>query len=157
MTMKTHVTAEPGMTHVILTRDFDAPRESVFKAYTDPALIARWWGQAGGTTVVDKLEVKPGGMWRFVQRDDQGNAYAFFGFFHQIAPPERLVYTFEFEGMPGHILMETIILEEHEGKTRMTDISSFQSVADRDGMLQAGMVEGGNESLDQLEQLLGSM
>jgi uncharacterized protein YndB with AHSA1/START domain len=151
---KTNLKAEPGMHSITLIRDFDAPRDQVFKAFIDPLLIPKWWGLRSTVTTVDKLEVKPGGIWRYVQRDPEGNEFAFHGFFHQIATAERLVFTFEFEGMPGHVLMETVEFEEHDGKTRVTDTSVFQSVEARDGMLQSGMEQGANESWDQLAELL---
>jgi uncharacterized protein YndB with AHSA1/START domain len=104
------------------------------------------------------MEVRPGGQWRYISRDAGGDEYAFHGVYHEILSPERLVYTFEFEGMPGHVLLETITLEEHDGKTTLIDQSVFQSVADRDGMVQSGMESGASESLDRLDELLqGSM
>ena len=98
---KMNLIAEPGKQEIIITRLFDAPRELVFKAYTDPNLIPQWWGPKNLTTTVNKMDVREGGVWRFVQRDGEGNEYAFHGVYHAIASPERLVYTFEFEGMPG--------------------------------------------------------
>lgn len=101
------------------------------------------------------MEVRPG--WRFVQRDYDGNVYAFHGVYHEIVPPERLVYTFEFEGMPGHVLLETVTFEEHDGKTKLTDTSVFQTVEDRDGMLKLGMEEGAAETMDRLAEYLAKV
>jgi uncharacterized protein YndB with AHSA1/START domain len=154
---KLKVVAEPGMHSILMTRDFDAPRELVFKAFTDPALVVRWWGLRASTTIVDKMDVRMGGIWRYVQRYENGSEEAFRGVYHQVSAPERLVYTFEYEGMPGHILLETITLEERDGKTTVIDSSVFQSVEDRDGMLQSGMETGANESWDQLEELLKTL
>jgi uncharacterized protein YndB with AHSA1/START domain len=151
---KLNLVAEPGSHAVVVTRDFDAPRDLVFKAYTDPKLITRWWGSG---TVVDQMEVRPGGLWRYVEHAGDGQEYAFHGVYHAISAPERLVYTFEFEGMPGHVLLETIILEEEAGKTKLTDLMVFQTVADRDGMLSSGMETGATESLDRLEALLAKV
>lgn len=152
---KLTVTAEPGSHALEMTRDFDAPRDLVFAAYTDPALVPEWWGPAGSTTVVDRMEARPGGSWRYVEREADGTEYAFRGVYHEVAAPERLVYTFEFEPMPGHVLLETIRFEERpDGTTRMVDLSVFQSVADRDGMLASGMESGAAESMDRLEALL---
>ncbi len=100
------------------------------------------------------MDVKPGGIWRFVQHDQDGNEFAFKGVCHEVTPSERLVQTFEFEGMPGHVALDTLILEDVSGKTKMTSTSVFQSVEDRDGMLESGMQEGATESLDRLERLL---
>lgn len=152
---KMNLIAEPGKQEIVMTRVFDAPRELVFKAYTDPALIPQWWGPKSLTTTVDRMDVRLGGVWRFAQRDAEGNEYAFYGVYHAIVSPERLVYTFEFEGMPGHVLLATVTFEElNDGKTRLTDRSVFQSVEDRDGMLKSGMEEGATESLDRFAELL---
>ena len=149
--------AEPGSQMVTLTREFNAPRELVFKAMTDPKLVAQWWGMRSTTTTVDKMEAKAGGVWRFVDRDEDGNEFAFHGVYHDVTIPERLVYTFEFEGMPGHVLLETILLEERDGKTFVTDSSVFQSVEARDGMIEAGMESGAAESFELLDELVASM
>ncbi len=151
---KTVLIAEPGQPEIVLIRVFEAPRELVFQAQVDPELIPLWWGPASLTTTVEKLEARPGGQWRFVQRDPEGNEYAFHGVFHTVQPPERLVFTFEYEGTPGHVLLETLTFEEQDGLTKMTDQSVFQSVADRDGMLSAGMAGGANESVERLSKLL---
>lgn len=148
---KTTVTAEPGKQDFTITRTFDAPRELVFKLYTDPDRVAQWWGPG---TVVQEMEPRSGGRWRFVQRDDDGNEYGFHGVYHDITAPERVVNTFEFEGMPGHVLLETITFSEENGKTTYHSQSVFQSVEDRDGMLMSGMEEGASASLDRLEALL---
>src|SRR5579871_5754866 len=104
---KTNLIAEPGKYEVRLTRDFDAPRDLVFKVWTDPAHIPQWWGPKYLTTVVDKMDLKTGGMWRFIQHDPQGNEFGFHGVYHAIVSPERIVNTFEFEGVPGHVVLET--------------------------------------------------
>jgi uncharacterized protein YndB with AHSA1/START domain len=154
---KLNVVAEPGTLEILMTRDFNAPRELIFKAYTDPALIPQWWGPREYTTIVDKMEVRMGGIWRYVQRGADGSEYGFRGVFHEITSPERLVFTFEFEGMPGHILLETVTLEANGDKTTVIDSSVFQSIADRDGMLQAGMEVGAAESWDRFEELLKTL
>lgn len=151
---KTQVTAEANSHIVILTREFNAPRELVFKAFTDPKLVAQWWGNDSTTTIIDKMEAKHGGLWRFVSRDSEGTEYIFRGVFHEIKPSERIVQTFEYEGMPGHIILETISFEELDGKTLIIDSSVFQSVADRDGMIEAGMADGAEESFVRLDTLL---
>jgi uncharacterized protein YndB with AHSA1/START domain len=140
-----------------MTRVLNAPRALVFKAHTDPNLIPKWWGRRSYTTTVDQLDLRVGGRWRFVQCDPDGNEYAFNGVYREIVPPERLSYTFEFEGMPGHVLIETLTFEEQDGKTRLTVTGLYQSVEDRDGMLQSGMEEGANESYEQLAELLATL
>jgi uncharacterized protein YndB with AHSA1/START domain len=151
---KIDLIAKPGVQEFVITRTFDAPRELVFKIMTDPNLIPQWWGPTRLTTLVDKMEVRAGGEWRFVQNDAHGNEFAFHGVYHGVDAPERMVYTFEFEGMPGHVLLETVTFEERDGKTMMMDQSVFQSVEDRDGMLMSGMEGGAAESMDRLERLL---
>lgn len=154
---KTEYIIEPGTHEIVMTRVFDAPRELVFKAMTDPALVPNWWGPRDLTTTIDKMDVRPGGTWRFIQHDSAGNEFAFHGVYHLVNPPERVVDTFEFEGMPGHVAMQTLTLEEFEGKTRLVQRSVFQSVEDRDGMVQSGMEKGSSESMDRLAELLAEL
>ena len=154
---QTNVSAEPGKQEIVITREFDAPRELVFKAVTDPNLIRQWWGPRYLSTEVDKMDVRPGGQWRYINRDAEGNAYAFHGVYHEILAPERVIDTFEFEGLPetGHVTLETMKFEALPGgRTRLTVQSVFQSVADRDGMLQSGMESGLNDTYNRLEELL---
>ncbi|MGH2638096.1 MAG: SRPBCC family protein [Rhabdochlamydiaceae bacterium] len=157
---RTKVTAEPGKQEVFITREFDAPRELVFRAFTDPKLCARWLlgpKKLGLTMTVEKFEPKSGGSWRYKHRDQNGNEFAFHGSYHEVLAPELLIDTFEFEGMPekGHVSLETARFEElPSGRTRLTIHTVFQSVADRDGMLQSGMEDGLDDSLDRLEDLV---
>ncbi len=151
------VIAEPGKQEIVVTREFDAPRELVFKACTDPALVSQWWGPRYLTTEVDKMEVRPGGQWRFINRDAEGNVYAFHGVYHEILAPERVIQTFEFEGLPetGHVTLETMKLATlPDGRTQMSIQSVFQSIADRDSVLQTGMEGGANDTYDRLEELI---
>lgn len=155
--VKLNLVAEPGKLDIHMSREFDAPRELVFKAFTDPALISQWWGPRSLTTLVDRMEVKPGGSWRYVQHEADGSEYGFHGVYHDVSSPERLIFTFEFEGLPGHVLLETVTFEERNGKTLMKDLTVFQSVEDRDGMIQAGMEGGAEESWDRLAELIRTM
>ncbi len=148
------VLTTPSDRVIVLTRIFDAPRELVFKAYTDPDLVPRWWGPRRFTTTVDKMDVRPGGAWRFVSRAADGTAFAFNGVYREISPPERLVYTFEFEGLPGHVSLETVTMEERDGRTTVTDRVLFDSVEDRDGMLRSGMEAGAAETNERFAELL---
>lgn len=154
---KTKVRAEPGKQELFITRQFDAPRELVFRAHTDPNLYVQWIGPRRFETTLKKFEPRSGGMWRYVSKDKDGKEYAFYGVYHEVLAPERLIDTFEFEGLPekGHVNLETLRLEELSGgKTKLTIQVVFQSIADRDGMLQSGMEEGLNESHDRLDELL---
>jgi uncharacterized protein YndB with AHSA1/START domain len=144
----------PSDREIVMTRVFDAPRALVWEAYTDPKQIPQWWGLRSHTTIVDELDVRPGGKWRYIQRAADGAEYAFHGEYREIVPPSRLVSTFEFEGMPGHVVVDTATFDEVDGKTRVTVTSLFASTEDRDGMLQSGMAEGANETWDRLAELL---
>ena len=155
---KVTVTAEPGSHEIIMTREFNAPRDLVFKVMTDPKHIPQWWGPRQYTTIIDKMDVKPGGLWRYIQRGADGSEFGFHGVYHSVIAPECVVDTFEFEGMPGHVLMETSRFEAlPDGKTKLTVSSVFQSVADRDGMLQSGMEFGTNESYERFDELLATL
>jgi uncharacterized protein YndB with AHSA1/START domain len=159
MTTKTKNTLAvtlPSDREIILTRVFNAPRALVFKAYTDPRLIPQWWGPRGHATVVDKMDVRPGGLWRFVQTDHEGTVHAFRGEYREIVPPERLVDTFEYEPWAGHISVETVTFVERDGKTTVTIHTVFSSPRDRDGMLESGMETGATQTMDRLEDLLAS-
>ena len=116
---KLKLIAEPGKMELVTTRVFNAPRELVFKACMDPTIIPLWWGPRYLTTTVDKLEARAGGQWRFVQRAPDGGVHAFHGVFHSVDAPARVVQTFEYEGMPGHVIMQTATYEEHDGQTRI--------------------------------------
>lgn len=151
---KIKVIAEPGKQEILYTRIFDAPRDLVFKIYTDPELIPRWWGPRYLTTKVDKMDFRPGGQWRFIQRDAQGNEHSFHGVYHSTNPSVEIVSTFEYEGAPGHVTLDTVKFEESNGKTTLIGQSVFQSVADRDEMFKAGAESGMVESMDHLEEIL---
>ena len=151
---KFNFVAESGKQEIVGTTVFDAPRELVFKTYTDPNHLPEWWGLKTLTTTVDKMDLKQGGIWRFVQRDAEGKEFAFRGFYHEIRKPERVVFTFEFEGMPGHVSLETVTFEEFEGKTKVTAKSVFQTVKDRDGIVNTGSEKGATESMNRLAELL---
>jgi uncharacterized protein YndB with AHSA1/START domain len=152
MTNRTQVTVEPGTQEIVVTREFDAPPDVVYAALTDPDLISQWWGPRGVTVKVAEFEARAGGRWRFLQQDADGNEYGFNGVFHTVSP-DRVVQTFEFEGMPGHVLLETMTLEDLGGRTRLVDQSVFQSVADRDGMAASGMEVGAAESYERLDEI----
>jgi uncharacterized protein YndB with AHSA1/START domain len=151
---KTHLIAEPGKQEITVTRVFDAPRELVFKVYTDPDAMPHWLGPSRLTMLIDRMEVRPGGTWRYVHRDVDGSEYGFRGVYHDVIEPEKVVGTFEFDGMPGHVSLETATFEDEGGKTRLTLHAVYQSVEDRDGMVQSGMEGGMTESLDRLEAIL---
>jgi len=152
--MTTKVTT-PSDREIQMTRVFDAPRDLVWEAHTKAEHLKHWWGRGNPLDV--ELDFRVGGKYRYVEHAEDGENYAFRGEFREISPPERLVQTFEFEGMPGHILVETLVFTEEGGKTTIIGTSVFDSVEDRDGMLQSGMAEGAQQSYQALERYLKTM
>jgi uncharacterized protein YndB with AHSA1/START domain len=145
----------PTDREIRIERIFDAPRSKVWKAMTDPSLIAQWWGR-GNKLVVEKFEPVRGGHWRFVEHAD-GQQHGFEGRFREVTPEERVVQTFEWDGLPGHTIVQTMSLEDlGDGRTRIVSISLFFTTEERDGMLQSGMEGGLNESYAALDRLLAS-
>lgn len=147
------VVSTPSDREIVAERIFDAPRERVFAAYTDPKLIPEWWGPRGVTTSIDKMDVRPGGEWRFVCRDPEGET-AFRGAYREISPPERISESFEWEGMLGHVLVESAAFEDLGERTKVTTTLLFHATEERDGMLSSGMESGMSESHDRLAELL---
>jgi len=153
-----NVTAEPNSHAIVITNDFNAPVEKVFKAYIDADAIVKWWGGRTYETKIDTYEPKAGGSWRFVQKNSDGSEFSFHGVFHEVAKNERITWTFEFDGLPekGHVAMETVYFTEDQGKTKIRIVSIFQSVKDRDGMVESGMEEGLREGMDVLTEIVES-
>lgn len=151
---KTQINAEPGIPQIVLTCAFDAPRELVFRAYTDPELLVQWLGPRDLTLTVDRFDVRDGGRWRYLHTDADGNEYGFHGVFHGTPSPDAMVQTFEFEGAPGHVKLDTITLHEHDGGTLVRTVSAFQSVEDRDAMVASGMERGVRDGNERLAELL---
>ena len=154
---KTKIIAEPEKQEFFIIREFDAPRELVFRAFTDPDLYVQWIGPWGLVTTIEKFESRNGGSWRYIQKDQEGTEFAFHGVNHEVLAPERIIGTFEFEGLPetGHVILQTAVFEAlSNSRTRLTAQSVFQSVKDRDGMLQSDMEEGVNDSYNSLDKLL---
>lgn len=144
-------------TEIQITREFDAPRELVFKAMTDPALLARWWGPRRYRTVVDMMDARPGGKWRMRNIAADGGEHAFRGEFREVVPPERVVWTFEYEPLPGHVSVETMTLVERDGRTTLIVRNVFASQEDRDGMVDSGMESGARESYERLDEVLAEL
>ena len=156
-TPKTEYTIEPDKQEIVSTVILDAPRDLVFKAYTDPKLFARWWGPKGYENKIEKFDIRPGGEWRVVQRTKDGNEYPFRGVTHDVTAPERICQTFEFEGVPGHVALQTATFEAQGNRTRIVAQIVFQSVMDRDGMVASGMRRGADESMERLAELLAEL
>jgi uncharacterized protein YndB with AHSA1/START domain len=154
-TRKATVT-KPSDREIRIERVFDALRDRVWQAFTDPKLVAQWWGR-GNKLVVERMEVEPGGHWRFVEHGPEG-VQGFEGRYREVTPTTRLVHTFEWDGMPAYVIIETITLEDAgEGRTKVVNTSLFHSTEERDGMLSSGMEGGLNESYAALDRLLATM
>ena len=146
----------PTEREIHVERIFNAPRDRVWRAMTEPELLAQWWGR-GNKLVIEKYELERGGHWRFVEHTDHG-AFGFEGRFREIIPPERLVLTFEFDGMPGHVVVNFMTLEDlGDGRTKLIADSLFLTREDRDGMMSSGMEQGMNESYAALDRVLASL
>jgi uncharacterized protein YndB with AHSA1/START domain len=159
MANKTEVKAEAGKQELFIIREFDAPRELLFRAYTDPRLYEKWVGPKDMTMSVEKMDAVNGGSYRFVHERD-GHKYAFFGVYHEVLAPERMIGTFEFDGLPerGHVILGTTKFEDlPNGRSRLVHQSVFQSVQDRDGMVASGMERGVNDGYEKLDALLEQM
>lgn len=146
-----------GLPYVDYHRELDAPRELVYRAYTDPELLPQWLGPRGFVMKVEKWEVEDGGAWRYVQTDPEGKEWAFHGVFHGPQTPDQMIQTFEFEGVPGHVSFSQLRLEEVDGKTIAHTHVVFMSVEDRDGMVSSGMQWGVTEGFERLDALLPAL
>jgi uncharacterized protein YndB with AHSA1/START domain len=149
--MSTISVSTPSDTEIVMSRSFDAPRELVFAAHTEPEHVQHWWGR-GNPLDVD-LDFRVGGKWRFVEHAGDG-AHAFRGEYREIDAPATFTWTFEYEPMPGHIAVEKYEFTEENGRTTVTTTAVFDNQADRDGMLQSGMEQGANQSYDALDAYL---
>ena len=144
----------PSDREIVMTRVFDAPRDLVFEAHSSCEHMSQWWGPRKYEVGSCEMDFRPGGTWRIVHRGPGGDEYGFRGEFREIVRPERLVWTFEWEGLPGHVSVQTAEFAEHDGKTTLTATALFETVEDRDGMLQSGMESGAAESYDRLDEYL---
>jgi uncharacterized protein YndB with AHSA1/START domain len=153
----TTITTEPGVPFIDVEREFDAPRELVYRAYTDPDLLVQWLGPRKYAMTVERWEPREGGAWRYTHRDADGNAWGFHGVFHGDPSPDQMVQTFEFDGAPGHVSLESLRLDERDGRTVVRSHSVYQSVEARDAMAASGMAEGMNDGFMRLDALLATL
>jgi uncharacterized protein YndB with AHSA1/START domain len=149
------IVTTPAEREIRIERVFDASRDRVWRAFTEPALVAQWWGR-GNHLVIERMEVERGGNWRFVEHAPDGT-HGFEGRYREVTPQERLAYTFEWDGLPGHVIIETATFEElGDGRTRVVTTALFHTTEERDGMLHSGMEGGLNESYAALDRLLAT-
>lgn len=158
---KTQIIAEADKQELFIIREFDAPRELVFKALNEPELIVQWMSGPNDMDMkIEKLDNQTHGSYRYAHSDKNGNKFMFNGTIHEVAPPERIIRTFEFEGLPekGHVVLEFLNLEDiGDQRTKLVAQSVFKSVADRDGMINSGMESGVVDSYSKLDDLLKSL
>lgn len=153
----TKIDAPAGLPFTEMTREFDAPRDLVFRAWIEPELLVQWLGPRKYKMTLERWEPRDGGRWRYLHSDDEGNVYGFHGVFHGDQTPDGMLQTFEFDGAPGHVSLEKLVLEERDGRTIMHNYSAYQSVEARDAMIAGGMEEGVNDGFARLDDLLASL
>jgi uncharacterized protein YndB with AHSA1/START domain len=153
-TQKRATITTPSDREIRIEREFDAPRDLVFATMIDPELINEWWGPRSTKTTVDYMDPQTGGRWRFDVIDSDGNETGFRGAYREVTAPERIVQTFEWEGMPGHVAVETMELEDLGDRTRLIVTSLWHTTEERDGMLSSGMEGGMNETYERLDEVL---
>jgi uncharacterized protein YndB with AHSA1/START domain len=149
--------ALPSDLEIVMTREFAAPRRLVYEAMTRPEHLKRWWGPRSLELSVCEVDLRVGGTWRFVQRAPDGQEFGFHGVYREIEPPVRLVFTFVFDPFPEHDAFVTVVLDERNGRTTMTETIRHKTKEGRDGQLQSGMEEGSVDSMNRLEELLASL
>ena len=157
MANPTQVIAEPGKQELFIIRELDASRELVFRAFSEPDLLVQWLGPDNMAMEIEKLDNRTGGSYRFLHCDASGNKYGFNGVIHEVTAPERMIRTFEFEGLPerGHVSLEILTLEQlPNDRTKLVIQSIFRSVGDRDGMVMSGMERGISDGFKKLDKLL---
>jgi uncharacterized protein YndB with AHSA1/START domain len=157
MIARTSFTIDPKKPTVVIQRLFDAPPRLVFEASTKPEYLARWWGFRDSKLIECRVDLRPGGQWRFVLRMPDGSEHGFGGVYREVVPDKRLVYTFKYDGYPDAEAVETVVFEEQRGKTLLTTTVLHTSIENRDGHVSSGMESGATESHERLAELLASM
>ncbi len=153
----TTIDAPAGMPFIEISREFAAPRDVLFRAHTDPELLAQWLGPRAMTMIVDHFEVRDGGRWRYLHRMEDGTEFGFHGVFHGTPSADGIVQTFEFEGAPGNVSLDRLTLEERDGRTTVRIHSTYETVQARDAMVAAGMEQGLDEGHARLDTLLAGL
>ena len=154
--MKTRINAPEGQPFIDIERDVDAPRELVHRAFLEPELVVQWLGPRKYRMTIDKWDGRAGGEYRYVHGNDEGE-FAFHGVFHSM-DIDNMVQTFEFEGWPGHVSLEQVVIEDlGDGRSRIRNHSVYQSIADRDAMVESGMGEGVEDGYNRLDELMAKL
>lgn len=158
MTNPLNVNAPEGLPFIEYDRDFDAPVEAVFKAHKEPDLVKQWLGPDGYDTDIDTYDFRTGGRFRFVQRGNEGEEYAFNGVYHVVRDNEFAIQTFEFEGFPDVVSIESLTFEDlGDGRSRVRGHATYPSLEARDGMVSSGMESGMTEGYERLDKVLASL
>jgi uncharacterized protein YndB with AHSA1/START domain len=147
----------PADDQILITREFDAPRDLVYRAWTEPELVKRWWSGQRGAVTSAEIDLRVGGMWRYVMEANGGFEVAFHGEYREIVPNERIISTEVFEGMPDAQALDTITFTEMDGRTTLSMLVQHTSKEDRDAHINSGMEDGMQESMDALEQVAVSL
>ena len=147
----------PADTQILITREFDAPAELVYRAWTTPELIKRWWAGKRGTVTLAEVDLRVGGSWRYVMEAQGGFEVGFHGEYREIVPGERLVHTEVYEGMPDAAALDTITFEERDGRTLVTMLVEHELPEHRDAHIASGMEAGLQDALDLLEETARSL
>jgi uncharacterized protein YndB with AHSA1/START domain len=142
----------PTDEQILITREFDAPKELVYKAWTTPELVSRWWTANRGEMTVAEIDLREGGRWRYAMVSD-GIEMAFHGQYREIVPNERIVSTEVFEGFPDAESVNTVTFDDSDAGTLVTILVEHSSKANRDGHVESGMEDGLQDALDLLEQI----
>jgi uncharacterized protein YndB with AHSA1/START domain len=151
---QTQVVADPALPTIVITREFDASPDRVFRAYTEPDLVRQWLGPRRLAMRLDEYDARTGGSYRYVHVEDDGTEYGFRGVFHEVRPRERIVQTFTYEGFPDGVSLETAVFEDLGGRTRVRTTSVVDSIEARDAIISSGMEGGLRESYERLDELL---
>jgi uncharacterized protein YndB with AHSA1/START domain len=147
----------PTDEQILITREFDAPKHLVYRAWTTPELVKRWWSGERGEVTLAEIDLRVGGMWRYVMVADKGFEVAFHGEYREIVPDERIVSTEVYEGMPDAEALNTLTLTEMDGRTTLSILVDHKSKEDRDGHINSGMEAGMQEAMDRLERVAVSL
>jgi uncharacterized protein YndB with AHSA1/START domain len=150
----------PTDTQILITREFDAPKHLVYRAWTTPELVKRWWHANRGEVTLAEIDLRVGGMWRYVSRSEDGFEVGFHGEYREIVPNERLVTTEAYEGIPDadeHAALDTLTLTESDGRTTLTVLVEHPTKEGRDAHINSGMEAGMQDAMDLLEEVAVSL
>lgn len=153
---ETTIEADPALPTIVITREFDAPPDRVFRAYTDPQLVVQWLGPSRLTMKIEEYDARTHGSYRFRHIDEDGTEHGFHGAFHEVRQDERIVQTFTWDGQPDGVSLEIALFEDRGGRTRVTTKSLVDSLEARDAILASGMATGLTEGYEQLDELLAA-